>query len=87
MMKMTAQRAEQARREAKDLFERERAKESEVVKEREKAFAVQAQKTARLRELRLAREAQEREAAAAAAPPPKPAKPAKKKRSKAATPE
>ena len=71
MLKPTAERAEQARREAKELFARDRAKELEVVKEREKAFAVQTQKTDRLRAQRLVREAAEREAAAAAAPVPK----------------
>lgn len=85
MMKMNAQRAEQARREAKDLLASERAKASEVVKEREKAFAAQSHKTERLRALRLAREAEERAAAAATAPAPKPA--ARKKRAKAATPD
>ncbi len=80
MMKMTAQRAEQARREAKDLFAHERAKENEVVKEREKAFAAQSQKTERLRALRLAREAEAAATAAAAPPPAKPA--AKKKKTK-----
>jgi hypothetical protein len=80
MMKLTAQRAEQARREAQDLFARDRAKEAEVVKEREKGFAVQTQKTARLRALRLAREVQERAAAEAAVPAPKaPKKAAKRK--------
>jgi hypothetical protein len=78
MMKLTAQRAEQARREAKDIFARDRAKESEVVKEREKVFAAQTQKTERLRALRLAREAQEREAAAAVVPAPKAVKKARK---------
>jgi len=73
MMKMIADRAERARQEAKELFVRDRAKEMEVVKEREKAFAAQTQKTDRLRALRLAREAEER-AAAAAAPAPKPKK-------------
>jgi hypothetical protein len=68
MMRPTEQRAEQARRQAQDLFARDRAKEAEVVTEREKGFAVQTQKTARLRALRLAREAQER-ATAAAQPP------------------
>ena len=68
MLKPTAQRAEQARQEAKDLFARDRAKELEAVKEREKAFAVQTQKTDRLRALRFVREAAER-AAAEATPP------------------
>jgi hypothetical protein len=81
MLKPTAERAEQARREAKDIFARERAKESEVVKEREKVFAARTEKTERLRALRLARETQERAAAAAA---PAPTAPAKKKKAKAA---
>jgi hypothetical protein len=84
MLKPTAERAEQARREAKDIFARERAKESEVVKEREKMFAARTEKTERLRALRLAREEQERAAAAAAAPAPKPAT---KKKAKSAAAE
>ncbi|HVO03836.1 MAG TPA: hypothetical protein VMT54_16665 [Candidatus Cybelea sp.] len=71
MMKMIADRAERMRREARELFTRDRAKETEVVKEREKAFAAQTEKTDRLRALRLAREAEERAAAAAAGPAPK----------------
>jgi hypothetical protein len=81
MLKPTAERAEQARREAKDIFARERAKESEVVKEREKTFAARTEKTERLRALRLAREAQERAAVAAA--PPVVKKTATKKKAKA----
>ena len=57
MLKPTEARAEEARKKARDLFTRDRAKDEEIVKEREKAFANQAQKTARLRALRLAREA------------------------------
>lgn len=72
MLKAAEQRAVIARREAQDMFARDRAKEAEVVKERERGFAAQTEKTARLRALRLARENQERAAAAApAAPKPK----------------
>ena len=80
MIRLTEVRAEEARKKAQDLFTRDRAKEAEAVKEREKTFAVQTQKTARLKALRLAREEQERAAAEAAPPPVKPAKkPAKAK--------
>jgi hypothetical protein len=74
MIRPTEVRAEEARRKAKDMFARDRAKEVEIVKEREKAFANQTQKTARLRALRLAREANDRAAAAAAVPDEKPVK-------------
>jgi hypothetical protein len=67
MIRPTALRAEEARRKAQDLFTRDRAKEAEVVKEREKMFAVHTEKTARLKALRLAREAEERAQAAARA--------------------
>ena len=79
MNKQTEERAQVARREAQDTFARDRAREGEVVKEREKAFEAQSQKAARLRASRLAREAEER-AVAAAAPKPAP----KKKTAKAA---
>jgi hypothetical protein len=68
-------RAEEARKKARELFTRDRAKEAEVVKEREKAFEAQAAKTAKLKALRLARDAQTQ--AAVDAEPPK-AKPVKK---------
>jgi hypothetical protein len=68
MLRPAEAKAEEARKKARDLFKRDRAKEEEVVKEREKAFAAQSQKTARLKALRLARDA-EAEAVAAAAPP------------------
>jgi hypothetical protein len=77
MLRPTEAKAEAARKQARELFQRDRAKEAEVVKEREKAFAVQAQKTAKLKALRLARDA-ELEAAADAAP--KPAKNAGRRR-------
>jgi hypothetical protein len=70
-------KAEEARKKARDLFQRDRAKEGEVIKEREKAFTVQSEKTARLKALRLARDAQQEAVAAvekAAAPAKKPAK-------------
>jgi hypothetical protein len=85
MSKLTEQRDQLARREAQDMFALARSKDAEIVKEREKAFSAQAQKTTRLRALRLAREAEERAAAAASAAAPKPA--AKKKRAKAAAPD
>jgi hypothetical protein len=77
MLRPTEAKAEEARKKARELFQRDRAKEVEVVKERERAFATQAQKTAKLKALRLARDA-EQEAAAAAT-----AKPAAKKSAKA----
>ncbi|MDQ7250772.1 hypothetical protein [Dongia sedimenti] len=79
MLRPTEAKAEEARKKARDLFTKDRAKEAEVVKEREKAFATQAQKTAKLKALRLARDA-EQEAAAAAAPKPAPKKAAKAKK-------
>ncbi len=78
MLRPTEARAEEARKKARDLFTRDRAKDAEIVKEREKAFSAQAQKTAKLKALRLARDAQT--AATAAAAPPKPAKKAKAKK-------
>jgi hypothetical protein len=77
MLKPKEAQAEEARKKARDLFARERAKDGEAIKEREKAFAAQSQKTAKLRALRLAREAEE-QAAAAAAPKPAPKKAVKK---------
>lgn len=77
MLRPTEAKAEEARKKARDLFQRDRAKDEEVVKEREKAFAAQAQKTAKLKALRLAREAAQQAT-------PAPAKsPAKKKPRKA----
>ena len=75
MLKPTAERAEQARRDAKDMSARDRAKEAEVVKERERAFTAQTDKTHRLRALRIARETSDR---AAAVPKAKPARKAAK---------
>ena len=71
MLRPTEAKAEEARKKARELFQRDRAKDAEAIKEREKAFANQAQKTAKLKALRLARD--EADAATAAAAPPKPA--------------
>jgi hypothetical protein len=83
MLRPTEAKAEEARKKARELFQRDRAKDAEAIKEREKAFASQAQKTAKLKALRLARD--EADAATAAAAPPKPAakKAAAKKTAKA----
>jgi hypothetical protein len=77
MLRPTEAKAEEARKKAHDLFQRDRAKDAEAVKEREKAFEVQSAKTAKLKALRLARDA-----AAAAVVVEKPA--ATKKPKKAA---
>jgi hypothetical protein len=63
MLRPIEARAEEARKKARELFQRDRAKDEEVIKERERAFVAQAQKTAKLKALRLARDA-ENEAAA-----------------------
>jgi hypothetical protein len=57
MLRPTEAKAEEARKKAHDLFQRDRAKDAEAVKEREKAFDAQSQKTAKLKALRLARDA------------------------------
>jgi hypothetical protein len=69
MLRPTEAKAEEARKKARDLFQRDRAKDAEVVKEREKAFEAQSHKTAKLKALRLARDAELQSAAAAAAKP------------------
>jgi len=74
MLRPTEAKAEEARKKARELFTRDRAKDEEVVKEREKAFVAQSQKTAKLKALRLARDADAEIAAAAAKPAPKPVK-------------
>jgi hypothetical protein len=68
MLRPTEAKAEEARKKARELFQRDRAKDAEVIKEREKMFEAQSQKTAKLKALRLARDA-EAEAATAAAKP------------------
>jgi len=78
MLRPTEAKAEEARKKAHDLFQRDRAKDAEVVKEREKAFVAQAAKTAKLKALRLAREAEQAAVAATVE------KPAAKKPKKAA---
>jgi hypothetical protein len=87
MLRPTEAKAEEARRKARDLFQRDRAKDAEAVKEREKAFAAQSEKTAKLRALRLARDAQDEAAAAEAKTAATTAKAAAKKRAKAAKPD
>jgi hypothetical protein len=79
MLRPTEAKAEEARKKARELFQRDRAKEAEVVKEREKAFVAQSAKTAKLKALRLARDAAA-ETAAAAAPKPAAKKAAKAKK-------
>jgi hypothetical protein len=83
MLRPTEAKAEEARKKARELFQRDRAKDAEAIKEREKAFTAQSAKTAKLKALRLARD--EADAATAAAAPPKPAtkKAAAKKTAKA----
>jgi hypothetical protein len=78
MLRPTEAKAEEARKKAHDLFQRDRAKDAEAVKEREKAFEVQSAKTAKLKALRLARDA-----AAAAVVVEKPAPKKTKKAAKA----
>ena len=68
MLRPTEAKAEEARKKARDLFNRDRAKDAEVVKEREKAFEAQSQKTAKLKALRLARDAAQAANAPVAAP-------------------
>jgi len=75
MLRPTEAKAEEARKKAHDLFQRDRAKDAEAVKEREKAFEVQSQKTAKLKALRLARDAA---AAAVVVEKPAPVKKTKK---------
>lgn len=68
MLRPTEAKAEEARKKARELFQRDRAKDAEVIKEREKTFEAQSQKTAKLKALRLARDAEEEAAAASAKP-------------------
>jgi len=59
-------RAEEARRQARHFFAKDKDKESAILKERMKTEAALDEKTTRLRALRLAKEAADREAAPAA---------------------
>jgi hypothetical protein len=70
MLKPVSKQAEESQRKAKELFEKNRQRELDLIKERAKADAVVAEKTSRLKALRLAKEAADR-ADAAAAPPVK----------------
>ncbi len=83
-MRPAEAKAEEARKKARELFQRDRAKDAEVIKEREKAFTVQSEKTAKLKQRSAsARDARGREVAAAAATAEKPAPKKAKKAAKA----
>ncbi len=69
-------RAEEARRRAQEHFSKAQERESAFVREREKAEAAQAAKTARLRALRLAKEEEDRRNAALKPPQPRRKRPA-----------
>lgn len=62
-------RADEARRRAHDHFSKAQERESAFIREREKAEAAQAAKTARLRALRLAKEEEDRRNEALKPPP------------------
>jgi hypothetical protein len=67
MNRATSQRAEEARRVAQSATLRAKQAQSEMLKERAAALAVEAQKIGNLRALRLAKEAQTKDAADLAA--------------------
>lgn len=68
MLKPVSKQAEESQRVAKEARDRDRQHALDVLKERAKADAAVAEKTARLKALRLAKESAEREALANAAP-------------------
>lgn len=70
MLKPVSKQAEESQRKAKELFDKNRQRELDLIKERAKADAIVAEKTSRLKALRLAKEAADR-AELAAAPPAK----------------
>lgn len=70
MLKPVSKQAEESQRKAKELFDKNRQRELDLIKERAKADAIIAEKTSRLKALRLAKEAADR-AELAAAPPVK----------------
>ena len=70
MLKPVSKQAEESQRKAKEVFEKNRQRELDLIKERAKADAIVAEKTSRLKALRLAKEAADR-AELAAAPPVK----------------
>jgi hypothetical protein len=70
MLKPVSKQAEESQRKAKELFDKNRQRELDLIKERAKADAVVAEKTSRLKALRLAKEAADR-AELEAAPPVK----------------
>lgn len=67
-MSSDRQRADEAQRNARNYFAKDKQQQSAAMIERAKADAAEAAKTARLRALRLAKEAADREAAAAKSP-------------------
>jgi hypothetical protein len=67
MNRATSQRAEEARRVAQSATMRAKQAQSEMLKERAAALAVEAQKVGNLRALRLAKEAETKDAADLAA--------------------
>ena len=67
MNRATSQRAEEARRVAQSATLRAKQAQSEMLKERAAALAVEAQKIGNLRALRLAKEAETKDAADLAA--------------------
>jgi hypothetical protein len=84
MLRPTEAKAEEARKKARELFQRDRAKDAEVIKEREKAFEAQSHKTAKLKALRLARDAQNEAAAVEAKMASDAARPAAKAKARKA---
>ena len=63
-MSKSGLREEEARRKAKEIWDKNKARDADVVNEREKERRAEAAKTARLRELRLAKEAADAKASA-----------------------
>ncbi|MBL8710739.1 MAG: hypothetical protein JNL25_16215 [Rhodospirillaceae bacterium] len=84
MLKPISKQAEESQRKAKELFEKNRQREQDLLKERAKATAAVAEKTSRLKALRLAKEAADR-AELAAAPPVKEKRAARAKKPAAAS--
>ncbi|MCC6470461.1 MAG: hypothetical protein IT563_19235 [Alphaproteobacteria bacterium] len=64
-------RADEAHRNARNYFQKDKQQQSAAMIERAKADAAEVAKTARLKALRLAKEAADREAAAAKAAAPR----------------
>lgn len=83
MNRSVSQRSEEARRQAHSAMLKVKQAQSELLKERAEAMAVEAKKIGNLRALRLAKEAATRDAAAIEAATPKPVAPRKRRTSKA----